>query len=465
MEKIEVRRFYKRKFTVGLLLVALGILMPRLFTVMQLHIPRDLITAIREENTVYVMIAALKLVSLNILRCLPHYLGTFIMADSIVLTRGGKELRVEKAAIVLIIIPQVYFLIERLFDIRYDFGVPAFVLIGLLLFLGRADYNLVSLPKKLMMVTMFISAVQFLDVMPALSALPVGRGETSTEIKFTAAFLEAEGVLQSMALLFFVLFMLVGLLLYMLVRDENNLRAVGELKKQNEEMMMETRLRVLENRTYAEMRHLVHDLKSPLTSAQALVSLVKLASEQRGDLQEQMYLQKIESSIERMSGMISEILNENHFTPITTQSLFDAVLADISVSEYASLVEVYNDAPHAVIEVNKIRFVRALVNLIENAFYAVDKQSGRIGLSAVYSNQEQEHYIILRVEDNGRGIPQDVMQQIWESGFSTRSSHGLGLSFVKQVVTSSGGTIHMESRADEGTDVTIVLPEGKETDE
>lgn len=465
MNKIEVRRFYKRKFTVGLLLVALGVMMPRLLTVEHLHIPRDLLTSIREENSVYVMIAALKLVTLNTLRCLPHYLGTFIMADSIVLTRRGKELRLAKAAIVFLIIPQVYFLIDWLFGIRYDFGVPAVVLIGLLLFLGRADYNLVSLPKKLMMVTMFISAVQFLDVMPALSSLPVGRGETSKEIKFTAAFLDAESVLQSMALLFFVLFLLVGLLLYMLVRDENNLRAVNELKKQNEEMLMETRLRVLENRTYVEMKHLVHDLKSPLTSAQALVSLVKLASEQRGDPQEQVYLQKIETSIERMSGMISEILNENHFTPLTTKSLFGAVLADISVSEYAGLVEVQNKAPGACIEVNKIRFVRALVNLIENAFYAVDKQTGKIRLCAEYSENEPERHVVLTVKDNGGGISQDIIDLIWESGFSTRTSHGLGLSFVKQVVTSSGGSIQIQSKAGEGTEVIMVLPEGEETDE
>lgn len=463
--QIELKRFYKKKFFIGLALVLLGVVMPRIVTVEQMHIPATLIHSIRTRDNSYLLVAALSLVFLNIIRSLPHYLGVFIMADSVVLTRNGHELRVLKAALVGCLIPQVYFLIDHLFGIYYDFGVPAFVLIGLLLFLGRADYNLVSLPKKLMMVTAFISAVQFLDIMPALSSLPVGRGDTSKEVKFTAVFLEAESLLQSMALLFFALFLLVGFLLYMQVRDENNLRAMNELKKQNERMQMETRLRVLENRTYMEMKHLVHDLKSPLTSAQALISLVKLDSEQRGDAKQTEYLDKIETSIERMSGMISELLNENHWSLISTQQLLDAVLANISVSEYAQMVQVHNDAPDALIEVNKIRFVRALVNLIENAFYAVDATSGRIFLWSGLDLTEDEPRIFFSVQDNGNGIPAEMLDSIWKSGFSTRTSHGLGLSFVQKVVVASGGTIHTESKVGEGTKITLFLQEGKKADE
>ncbi len=69
----------------------------------------------------------------------------------------------------------------------------------------------------------------------------------------------------------FALFLFMSVLLLLLVVDENNIRRISEQKELNEHMLMETRMRILENRTYMELRHLVHDLKSPLTSMQALV--------------------------------------------------------------------------------------------------------------------------------------------------------------------------------------------------
>ena len=59
---------------------------------------------------------------------------------------------------------------------------------------------------------------------------------------------------------------------------------------------------MLENRTYLEMRHLVHDLKSPLTSAQALVGVVRMTCDKKREMdKESGYLSQVESSIEKMS--------------------------------------------------------------------------------------------------------------------------------------------------------------------
>ena len=73
-----------------------------------------------------------------------------------------------------------------------------------------------------------------------------------------------------------------------------------------------------------ELRHLVHDLKSPLTSMQALVGVVKLSAGRRGDQTEGEYLERIETMIDRMSSMISEILHEEQRSVVTTQELLDA---------------------------------------------------------------------------------------------------------------------------------------------
>ena len=63
---------------------------------------------------------------------------------------------------------------------------------------------------------------------------------------------------------------------------------------------------------------------------------------------------------------------------VTTQELLDAVMAQISSAEYADLVHTENRAPEAKIRINKIRFSRVLINLVENASYAVRRPDGKI---------------------------------------------------------------------------------------
>ena len=63
------------------------------------------------------------------------------------------------------------------------------------------------------------------------------------------------------------------------------------------------------------------------------------------------------------------------------------------------------------------------------------------------------------VEDNGKGIPQSQQQAVWNKGYSTSQSSGLGLPFVRSVVERVGGTIQMKSTVDQGTTITLVIPE------
>lgn len=203
-------------------------------------------------------------------------------------------------------------------------------------------------------------------------------------------------------------------------------------------------------------------MKSPLTSAQALVGVVRMTCDKKEMDKESGYLSQVESSIEKMSSMISEILYENHRTRISTEEILDSVLAQISVSEYSELVHVHNQAPEKYIHVNKIRFSRALINLIENSFYALAEQGGRIDLDVSTVISEEEESVCFNISDNGKGIDGDTLSLIWERGFSTRSSHGLGLSFVKKVVTDSGGTIEIDSEIGKGTSIELLMPEDKE---
>jgi nitrogen fixation/metabolism regulation signal transduction histidine kinase len=94
-----------------------------------------------------------------------------------------------------------------------------------------------------------------------------------------------------------------------------------------------------------------------------------------------------------------------------------------------------------------------LVNLLENARAAV-REDGRIAVEA-----EPTHGgLIVRVSDDGLGVPPDLMTKVFEPHFSTRSTGtGLGLAIVRRLVESWGGTVSLDSVPGRGTTVTLHL--------
>ena len=104
---------------------------------------------------------------------------------------------------------------------------------------------------------------------------------------------------------------------------------------------------------------------------------------------------------------------------------------------------------------NKIRLARAVINLVNNAFEVVDRETGRIDISV--ENPEPET-VSITVRDNGRGISPEVIDKIFDIGYSGKQSTGLGLAFTKQVIENHQGTIRIDSKEGEYTEARVSLP-------
>ncbi|RYZ18497.1 MAG: HAMP domain-containing histidine kinase, partial [Chitinophagaceae bacterium] len=93
---------------------------------------------------------------------------------------------------------------------------------------------------------------------------------------------------------------------------------------------------------------------------------------------------------------------------------------------------------------------QVFINLIVNALEAVkEAEHPRIVLSADVSLDRK---IILKVADNGQGMPEEVMDKIFIPFFSTKKSgSGIGLSLCKQIVMLHKGTIQVQSKEGQGT--------------
>ena len=113
---------------------------------------------------------------------------------------------------------------------------------------------------------------------------------------------------------------------------------------------------------------------------------------------------------------------------------------------------------------------RVLLNLINNAFYAVNQRSTSVSLSGQQDCQPKvtvttktvDNQLEIQVHDNGTGMSKDVQAKIFQPFFTTKPTGqgtGLGLSLVYDIVTKGhGGEIECESVKGEGTTFVVKLP-------
>ena len=108
---------------------------------------------------------------------------------------------------------------------------------------------------------------------------------------------------------------------------------------------------------------------------------------------------------------------------------------------------------------------RVLLNLYNNAFYAVNEKK-KLNIenyesTVSVSTKKINDKIEIRVKDNGNGIPQKVVNKIFQPFFTTKPTGvgtGLGLSLSYDIVKAHGGEIKAETKQGEGSEFIIQLP-------
>jgi len=108
---------------------------------------------------------------------------------------------------------------------------------------------------------------------------------------------------------------------------------------------------------------------------------------------------------------------------------------------------------------------RVLLNLFNNAFYAVNEQKKqKFNLyepTVSVSTKKVGDKVEIKVSDNGNGIPQKIVDKIFQPFFTTKPTGqgtGLGLSLSYDIVKAHGGEIKVETKENEGTIFIIQLP-------
>lgn len=119
-------------------------------------------------------------------------------------------------------------------------------------------------------------------------------------------------------------------------------------------------------------------------------------------------------------------------------------------------VFVHANRDNIMINMDRIYLNRIITNLVTNAVQA--KAENRQQMISVDLEAKNKR-ILISVEDNGIGIPEETLERIFEPNFTSKNSGmGLGLTMVRKMVEDYGGEISVQSEIDRGTKFTISLP-------
>ena len=206
---------------------------------------------------------------------------------------------------------------------------------------------------------------------------------------------------------------------------------------------------------------LMHDLRNPISGIHLAADLITM---NHADEETTHCCDKIRLQCDRLVAMAGELLEFSR-----GETKLDLTCADASafLQRFITLNEDYFkqtgvefsfEAEPAPVEIDSMRLLRVLQNLVSNAVDAINQQpGGRIEVRAWV----EDNIFNLTVSDNGPGIPDAVQERIFEP-FVThgkKGGTGLGMAIVKNVVTAHHGTIAFETAPDEGTTFFVKLPQ------
>lgn len=205
---------------------------------------------------------------------------------------------------------------------------------------------------------------------------------------------------------------------------------------------------------------IIHDIKNLLNIVQNYVELLEIASEDESDFKE--YVDSIYTELKLIHGLVMDILDfsKNQITLKTTRIELDDFMEYITKHTNIMLkpynIDFYVDYPKGIIFYgDKDKLFRVLFNLINNAVDAVG-ENGQIKLKVILEN----NHLLFIVEDNGKGIPTEMVDRIFDPFYTAgkEKGTGLGLAVVKDIVNAHNGTIAVESKVGEYTKFLIRLP-------
>ena len=211
---------------------------------------------------------------------------------------------------------------------------------------------------------------------------------------------------------------------------------------------------------------IAHDFRNLLTVIRSSLRLILISSAAKRPIED--HCQSAEIAVEQASELTQQLLDFSRLSVMSSTTLdanqvarqaFALVRRTIDARIQMRLELCRDELP---IDVDATRLQQVIINLCINARDAMPSNKGMILVRTRIRQEEfMERKVVISVDDNGIGIPDEIRTRIFEPFFTTKEAGcgtGLGLSVALGIVEQHGGQIRCNSTMGQGSSFEIILP-------
>jgi two-component system nitrogen regulation sensor histidine kinase NtrY len=245
---------------------------------------------------------------------------------------------------------------------------------------------------------------------------------------------------------------------------------IGALVKEYNKMIAElenSALRLAQSERESAWREMAkqvaHEIKNPLTPLKLGLQLLDKAWKDKDPKFDQKFERFSKSFVEQIESLSSIASEFSAFakmpdTKLEKVNLFEIIGQAVIIFKQMDNVTInFNPGESFFIRADRDQLLRCFNNLLKNAIEAIpDDRAGEINIT----HKINQDHVLLIVNDNGNGIPEQLRERIFTPNFTTKSSGtGLGLAFVKNSIENAGGKVWFETEMGKGTTFYMSLPQ------
>ncbi len=238
------------------------------------------------------------------------------------------------------------------------------------------------------------------------------------------------------------------------------------IQKLEEHQALQQRLREAEHLSAIGQlsRTIAHEIRNPLNFINLSIDhlIEKLKKENQNSENHTKLLQNMKQEIYRVNNLVTEYLEYTrplklNKTPQSMIEIIDEVLSVVAITAEQDGINIYKDYKiDFTLNLDKDLMKSCLLNIITNSLQAMkNSEVKHLFIKTELVGDE----LIVSIADTGSGVPDELLDKIFEPFFSTKKGGlGLGLPLAKKVIEEHGGKIEFLSTPGKGSELKIYLP-------
>ncbi len=204
---------------------------------------------------------------------------------------------------------------------------------------------------------------------------------------------------------------------------------------------------------------IAHEINNPINGINHCISLIKQNPEDKKEVME--YLALIEEATNYMENIVKKMLEfskpSNNKEKANLKKAIESVLSllEYQITKGGITVELKGEIRDVYVKGDQVSIQEVIMNIVQNSIDSLKRDKKNITISV----KSDENTVMVKIMDNGEGIPEENLAKIFDPFFTTKpvgKGTGLGLYVVKGIMNSIGGHIEVESSKN-GTSVTLTF--------